>query len=171
VGDDPRGGGGGAVGLGCGEARHRTRREGQGDRGGSDSRRRGRRGTADSHSIGADQGMKWVSSRGNSPAVPFIDALFAGTAPDGGLYMPERLEPLSPAQLDSIRAADGDIVKIGTIVGAHLLRDEISGSDLRSLVRAALDFPIPVVQVTDDAWALELFHGPTMAFKDVGARM
>jgi len=115
--------------------------------------------------------MKWVSSRGNSPAVPFIDALFAGTAPDGGLYMPERLEPLSPAQLDAIRAADGDIVKIGTIVGAHLLRDEISGSDLRNLVHAALDFPIPLVPVTDNVWALELFHGPTMAFKDVGARM
>jgi threonine synthase len=115
--------------------------------------------------------MKWVSSRGNSPAVPFIDALFAGTAPDGGLYMPERLEPLSSAQLESIRAADGDIVKIGTIVGAHLLRDEISGSDLRALVRTALDFPIPLVPVTDTVWALELFHGPTLAFKDVGARM
>ena len=47
--------------------------------------------------------MKWVSSRGNSPAVPFIDALFAGTAPDGGLYMPERLEPLSGVKAYPIR--------------------------------------------------------------------
>jgi len=115
--------------------------------------------------------MKWVSSRGASPAVPFIDALFAGTAPDGGLYMPERLEPLTPAQLDDIRAAHGDIVTIGTIVGAHLLRDEISVQDLHALVQAALDFPIPLVRVTDDTYALELFHGPTMAFKDVGARV
>jgi threonine synthase len=114
--------------------------------------------------------MNWVSSRGASPAVPFIDALFAGTAPDGGLYMPERLVPLSPAQLDAIRAANGDIVDIGTIVGAHLLRDEITAEAMRALVEDALDFPIPLVQVTDTIWSLELFHGPTMAFKDVGAR-
>jgi threonine synthase len=114
--------------------------------------------------------MRWVSSRGASPAVPFIDALFAGTAPDGGLYMPERLDPLSPAQLDAIRTARGDIVDIGTIVGSHLLRDEITVSAMRELVRDALDFPIPLVQVTDNIWALELFHGPTLAFKDVGAR-
>jgi len=114
--------------------------------------------------------MRWVSSRGASPAVPFIDALFAGTAPDGGLYMPERLDPLSPEQLDAIRAASGDIVEIGTIVGSHLLRDEITVEDMRALVRDALDFPIPLVQVTDDIWSLELFHGPTLAFKDVGAR-
>jgi threonine synthase len=114
--------------------------------------------------------MRWVSSRGASPAVPFIDALFAGTAPDGGLYMPERLDPLSTDQLDAIRAANGDIVDIGTIVGSHLLRDEITSADMRALVRDALDFPIPLVQVTDDIWSLELFHGPTLAFKDVGAR-
>ena len=114
--------------------------------------------------------MRWVSSRGASPAVPFIDALFAGTAPDGGLYMPERLDPLSPDQLAAIRAASGDIVEIGTIVGSHLLRDEISEADMRALVRDALDFPIPLVPVTDHIWSLELFHGPTMAFKDVGAR-
>ena len=115
--------------------------------------------------------MRWVSSRGASPAVPFIDALFAGTAPDGGLYMPERLDPLPPGALDAIAAANGNIVDIGSIVGAHLLRDEISASDLNALVRDALDFPIPLVQVTDRVWALELFHGPTMAFKDVGARV
>jgi len=114
--------------------------------------------------------MRWVSSRGASPAVPFIDALFAGTAPDGGLYMPERLDPLSPDQLGAIRAAAGDIVEIGTIVGSHLLRDEISVAAMRALVRDALDFPIPLVQVTGNIWSLELFHGPTMAFKDVGAR-
>ncbi len=115
--------------------------------------------------------MKWVSSRGASPAVPFIDALFAGTAPDGGLYMPERLDPLPPDAFDAIVAANGNIVDIASIVGAHLLRDEISAPDLTALVRDALDFPIPLVQVTDNVWALELFHGPTMAFKDVGARV
>ena len=112
--------------------------------------------------------MKWVSTRGASPPVPFIDALFAGTAPDGGLYMPERLDPLPAGTVDALRTAD--IVEIGTRVGAHLLRDEITAEALRPLVADALDFPIPLVPVTDRIWALELFHGPTLAFKDVGAR-
>lgn len=113
--------------------------------------------------------MKWVSTRRASPAVPFIDALFAGTAPDGGLYFPERFDPLPPSKLTACRTAD--IIEIGTIVGAHLLRDEISEADLAALVRDALDFPIPLVQITERVWALELFHGPTRAFKDVGARV
>ena len=113
--------------------------------------------------------MTWVSTRGASPAVPFIDALFAGTAPDGGLYFPDRFEPLPPSTLARLRRAD--IVEIGTVVGGHLLKGEISEAALEPLVRDALDFPIPLVQVTDQIWALELFHGPTLAFKDVGARM
>ena len=113
--------------------------------------------------------MNWVSTRGASPPVPFIDALFAGTAPDGGLYMPERLDPLPSGTVDSLRGAG--VVEIGTRVGAHLLRDEITPGALGPLVAAALDFPIPLVRVTDRISALELFHGPTMAFKDVGARV
>ena len=113
--------------------------------------------------------MKWVSTRRASPPVSFVDALFAGTAPDGGLYFPERFDVLPSSSLDAIRAAD--LVEIGSIAGLHLLRDEISEQDLAPLVRDALDFPIPLVQVTERTWALELFHGPTRAFKDVGARM
>src|SRR5262247_4115466 len=113
--------------------------------------------------------MQWISTRGNSPPISFIDALFAGTAPDGGLYMPARLEPLPRASLDAIRGAD--IVTIGSVVGSHLLRDEITPSAMAALVRDALDFPVPLVQVSERAWSLELFHGPTLAFKDVGARV
>jgi threonine synthase len=113
--------------------------------------------------------MKWISTRGGSPPISFVDALFAGTAPDGGLYMPERLDSLPPGTVASLRGAD--IVEIGSTIGAHLLRDEITRAALEPLVRSALDFPVPLVQVADRAWALELFHGPTMAFKDVGARV
>jgi threonine synthase len=113
--------------------------------------------------------MQWISTRGNSPPISFIDALFAGTAPDGGLYMPERLDPLPKAILESIRGAD--IVTLGSVVGAHLLRDEITPSAMAALVRDALDFPVPLVQITERVWSLELFHGPTLAFKDVGARV
>src|SRR5215213_5233990 len=93
--------------------------------------------------------MQWVSTRGASPPITFVDALFAGTAPDGGRY----------------------IVSTATIVGGHLLGDEITLDALEPLARDALDFPVPLVQVTDRVWALELFHGPTLAFKDVGARV
>jgi threonine synthase len=113
--------------------------------------------------------MQWISSRGASPAVPFIDALFAGTAPDGGLYMPERIDPLPAESLARLRGAD--LVTAATIVGAHLLQGEIDADELEPLVRDALDFPVPLVQVSDRIWALELFHGPTLAFKDVGARV
>ena len=113
--------------------------------------------------------MQWISTRGESPPISFVDALFAGTAPDGGLYMPERLDPLPAATLDALRGAD--IVAIGSVVGAHLLRDEITPAAMAALVRDALDFPVPLVQVTDRVWSLELFHGPTLAFKDVGARV
>jgi threonine synthase len=113
--------------------------------------------------------MQWISTRGSSPPISFIDALFAGTAPDGGLYMPERLDPVPRAALESIRGAD--IVTTGSVIGAHLLRDEITPAAMASLVRDALDFPVPLVQVNERVWSLELFHGPTLAFKDVGARV
>ena len=113
--------------------------------------------------------MRWVSTRGGSPDVPFIDALFAGTAPDGGLYFPDRFNPLPAATLERLKSAD--LTTIGTVVGAHLLAGEITEQAMAPLVKDALDFPIPLVQVTDRAWVLELFHGPTLAFKDVGARV
>ena len=113
--------------------------------------------------------MRWLSTRGAAPPASFIDALFSGAAPDGGLYLPERLDPLPPArvrQLTGFTAAE-----IGAVVGAQLLEGDISPDELSALVSDALNFPIPLVQVTDRAWALELFHGPTLAFKDVGARV
>jgi threonine synthase len=113
--------------------------------------------------------MKWVSTRRNSPPVPFIDALFAGTAPDGGLYFPQQFDPLPASSLERIRSAD--LAEIGTIVGTHLLTGEITEQEMGRIVRSALDFAIPLVPVSARVWALELFHGPTLAFKDVGARV
>jgi threonine synthase len=113
--------------------------------------------------------MKWISTRGAAPPAPFIDALFAGAAPDGGLYLPERLDPLSPSAVAALSSADA--VGIGAEVGMRLLEGDITRADLTALVADALNFPIPLVQVTDRVWALELFHGPTFAFKDVGARV
>ena len=113
--------------------------------------------------------MKWISTRGSAPPSSFIDALFSGAAPDGGLYLPERLDPFGPAYVRQL--AGSTAAEIGAIVGAQLLDGDITREALWALVSDALNFDIPLVQVTDRVWALELFHGPTFAFKDVGARV
>lgn len=121
--------------------------------------------------------MKWLSTRGSAPPASFRDALFAGLAPDGGLYLPERLDPLPPATLDPSSAST--LTDVGVAVAAHLIEDEIPRDTLSAIVRSALDFPIPLVRVApavregadSTVYALELFHGPTLAFKDVGARV
>ena len=103
-----------------------------------------------------------------SSAVSFAFALFEGIAPDGGLYVPEsipRWPPEELAKLPSMTLAD---------VGARVLQpfvDELDCDALLSIVEDALSFPIPLVEVEPGIFALELFHGPTLAFKDVGARV
>jgi threonine synthase len=113
--------------------------------------------------------VKWISTGGRAPAVTFRDALFAGLAPDGGLYLPERIEPLPPSALSGL---DGrSLPEVGTVVAAELLGSEITPGALGEIVRDALNFSTPLVDVGDKRIALELFHGPTFAFKDVGARV
>jgi threonine synthase len=113
--------------------------------------------------------MRWISTRGASPPSSFIDALFSGAAPDGGLYLPERLDPIGPERVRAL--AGSTAAEIGAVVGLQLLQGDITQQDLWGIVNDALNYPIPLVQVTDRVWALELFHGPTFAFKDVGARV
>lgn len=108
-----------------------------------------------------------VSTVGRSPSVDLRTALFEGLAPDGGLYMPDRLDPLAPGRLERLRGATfSDVAEV--LVG-HLFGDEFDGSAMDSL-SGALDFPVPLIELTDGVRVLELFHGPTLAFKDVGAR-
>ena len=113
--------------------------------------------------------MNWISTRGASPPVSFREALVAGQAPDGGLYLPERLDPLPVAE---VRALPGrSVAALAARVGGHVLAGDLPPGDLASLLSAALDFPLPLVQLDERTWVLELFHGPTLAFKDVGARV
>jgi threonine synthase len=113
--------------------------------------------------------MNWISTRGAAPPQSFKEALFEGQAPDGGLYLPEQLEPL-PADVIR-RCAGAPLADIGAHVGTHLLGDDIPSETLTGLLAEALDFPVPLVQLDERRWVLELFHGPTCAFKDVGARV
>ena len=112
--------------------------------------------------------MHWHSTRGEAPPVTFRDALFAGLAADGGLYMPDRIDPLDTATLNRLRGRS--VAAVGTEIAAHVVGSEIPRQALERLIGQALDFSIPLVRV-GDRYALELFHGPTFAFKDVGARV
>src|SRR5262245_38624482 len=119
--------------------------------------------------------MRWLSTRGSAPPASFREALFAGLAPDGGLYMPERLDPLPREALDA--GSGSTLTDVAVAVAAHLIEDDIPRDSLAAIVESALDFPIPLVRVASaersgpGVYALELFHGPTLAFKDVGARV
>jgi threonine synthase len=112
--------------------------------------------------------MRFVSSRGQSAPVSLTDALFSGLAADGGLWCPERLVPLAGSFFQSLPGMPA--AEVIRTVGVHLFGDEIPAADVEVLVSSSLDFPIPLVAIGDGTWALELFHGPTLAFKDVGAR-
>jgi threonine synthase len=112
--------------------------------------------------------MQWTSTRGAAPPVTFREALFGGLAPDGGLYLPARIDPLPADVMTSLRGRT--LPEVGTAIAAHLISDEVPRDQLRSIVEQALDFDIPIVDVGPMS-ALELFHGPTFAFKDVGARV
>ncbi|MGB2869604.1 MAG: threonine synthase [Bacteroidota bacterium] len=111
--------------------------------------------------------MRYVSTSGNSPAATFRDSLFSGLAPDGGLYVPERLPEIPASLLKSFE--DQSMHSIGREISA-LFIDDIPPQDLSAIVERAWTFPIPLVPLEENLHLLELFHGPTLAFKDVGAR-
>lgn len=112
--------------------------------------------------------MRYLSTRGEAPAASLGEALLRGLAPDGGLYIPERL-PRLPEPLCRGRGAGG-LAEVAAEVLAPFAAAEIGRPRLDELLREALDFPVPLTRLEDDLWLLELFHGPTLAFKDVAAR-
>lgn len=107
----------------------------------------------------------FISTRGAGPA-PFREALFRGLAPDGGLYVPREVPPLG----DPPDAAGGAFSTAARWVARRWLEGAAPAHVLDAVVEGALDFPVPLVEVEPGAFVLELFHGPSLAFKDVGAR-
>jgi len=112
--------------------------------------------------------MICVSTRGKAPAVSFTEAVLAGLAPDGGLYVPQSL----PRQPESwwLALRGKSFHDIAIAVALELAGDEIDPATLTNLVRDALNFPVRIVELEKGLGVLELFHGPTFAFKDFGAR-
>jgi threonine synthase len=115
-----------------------------------------------------------VSTRGEAPAISFTDALLAGLARDGGLYVPERWPALSR---DAIAAFAGSrYAEVAKAVMGALVDGEIAAPDLGRMIAAAYapfrhPSVAPLVQIGDNLFVLELFHGPTLAFKDVAMRL
>ncbi|HEX6638241.1 MAG TPA: threonine synthase [Steroidobacteraceae bacterium] len=112
--------------------------------------------------------MKYLSTRGKSEAVTFGQAVAQGLAPDGGLYMPESWPRLSIADFDGATT----LAEVAEILLRPFVAGDPIAPQLGEIVREAFDFPAPLVPVNEDGSlsVLELFHGPTAAFKDFGAR-
>jgi threonine synthase len=113
--------------------------------------------------------VRFLSTRGNAPPVSFTTALYDGLAPDGGLFVPEAIEPWTPSEIE--RLPRRTLTEIALRAMRPFVRGEIDVAVLEAVVVEALNFPIPLVEIDPGVYALELFHGPTLAFKDVGARM
>ncbi|HEY4207842.1 MAG TPA: threonine synthase [Puia sp.] len=112
--------------------------------------------------------MNYYSLNNISAKVSFKEATIRGQAPDKGLYFPEEI-PALPGQL--IREIDSlSLEELAYRVISPYVGGAIPEQDLRRIVAETINFPFPLVPVTDNISSLELFHGPTLAFKDVGAR-
>ncbi|MEM9033546.1 MAG: threonine synthase [Actinomycetota bacterium] len=118
--------------------------------------------------------MKYVSTRGDAPALDFGDALLTGLAVDGGLYVPDSLPPFDPEQLAAWRGRP--YAEVATGVLADLVAPALSVDELGPMVEAAYatfdhDDVVPLRQLGEECHLLELFHGPTLSFKDVALQL
>ncbi|RJE70683.1 threonine synthase [Reichenbachiella sp. MSK19-1] len=112
--------------------------------------------------------MRYYSTNRQVPEVSYEDAIFNGLPDDNGLYMPDHIPTLSAEFFENI--GDMKLHDIAYEVASQFIGEEIPEADLRRIVEETLSFELPVVEVEDKVYSLELYHGPTCAFKDVGAR-
>ena len=112
--------------------------------------------------------MKYYSTNGKAPQADLEKAVVKGLAEDRGLYMPENIYKLPKAFFDNIQ--DMSFQDIAYNVASNFFGEDVEEDALQELVYDTLSFDCPIVKVEDNIYTLELFHGPTLAFKDVGAR-
>jgi threonine synthase len=118
--------------------------------------------------------LNYISTRGEAPSLGFDDVLLAGLARDGGLYVPQTWPQLPPATIASF--AGKPFAEIATEVLRPFVGDALSEAELRAMTADAYDrfghaAVTPLVQIGPNRWVLELFHGPTLAFKDVAMQL
>ena len=112
--------------------------------------------------------MKYYSTNQQAPMADLRKAVVKGLAEDRGLYMPERINKLPKAFFDDIHTMS--FRDIAYNVADAFFGEDVDSDALQDIVYDTLSFDCPVVKVKDNIYSLELFHGPTLAFKDVGAR-
>ena len=112
--------------------------------------------------------MKYYSTSNTELSYGLKEALLRGLAPDRGLFMPCSIPVLTRAKLSAIR--EMNLTEIAVEISERLFGEDIPGPELKALVEEAVNFDTPLVEVEEGIHSLELFHGPTLAFKDVGAR-
>ncbi len=112
--------------------------------------------------------MKYYSTNRQSPVVDFKEATLKGQAPDKGLYFPESIPVLDRSWLKDFKKIPKE--ELGYQIMYPYVGSTISADALRSIINETLSFDFPLVQLEEHIYVLELFHGPTLAFKDVGAR-
>jgi threonine synthase len=112
--------------------------------------------------------MQYYSTNNPIASASLKDAVFRGLAPDGGLFMPERIPMLSCEFYAKL--ADMDFRQLSLEISEALFGEDIEKDELKKLVYDALNFETPLKRISDNISVLELYHGPTLAFKDVGAR-
>lgn len=112
--------------------------------------------------------MKFYSLNKQAPNVSFKQAVIKGIAPDRGLYFPEQIHPLPDSFFEHIESLSNQEIAFKAI--QQFVEDDIPETVLKKILKEVLDFDFPVVPIEENISTLELFHGPTLAFKDVGAR-
>jgi threonine synthase len=112
--------------------------------------------------------MKFYSTRNRSQAWDFRDVIIKGLAPDGGLFMPEKVDAFDRGYFNDL--GKRSFVDLSFDVAKRLLNGVIPDNVLYSVVKQTVSFDVPLVEVDPDLFSLELYHGPTLAFKDFGAR-
>lgn len=112
--------------------------------------------------------MKYYSTNGQVAPVSLEEAVVKGLAGDKGLFMPEKISVFNKATIDSLK--EKSFHEIGCLVARAFFGEDVEVDTLDELVKDTLSFETPVVPVTENRYSLELFHGPTLAFKDVGGR-
>ncbi len=112
--------------------------------------------------------MRYISTKGGGAAADAREALTGGFASDGGMFMPERLPRLPRAFFNNI--GDMSMPEIAYVVASSFFGDDLDGSVIKRIVDESFGFDAPLVRLGGGYYALELFHGPTLTFKDYGAR-
>ena len=112
--------------------------------------------------------MQYFSTNKISTVVNFKQATINGQAPDKGLYFPEKIPQLNPDLIKNIKQYSNEAIAYEVI--KPFVADTIPQAVLKNIVEETVNFPIPLVPITENIFSLELFHGPTLAFKDIGAR-